>query len=255
MANFIVKDPRDIKRTPLVHKDDVEAELRADTLERAHKLLGYTADSFGSQGPLAGALMELAIAPLDASEVEAYMQSKKRKWKTNRRMLGGWMFWMVVPCAVWCLLVWHGAAAGWFKASEYISFEETLSVVLLPITLGCALLSVVLGGCVWGCALADRIKDYTYETYWAWHTLGHRDKFPGTQDWMLVYKKYVPVHLLNLAVQVKEAAPKATFYVLELTLSKDEAHLPQPDPFLFVHLGSERYAIGVWDEREFEAGA
>lgn len=70
-------------------------------------------------------------------------------------------------------------------------------------------------------------------------------------NWRLVslssYKKPVPEHVLRKCVQIKKAAPEATFHVDELV---EETRTL--DPFMVVRLGEDTAVIEVWDEPTFE---
>jgi len=70
-------------------------------------------------------------------------------------------------------------------------------------------------------------------------------------SWKLVdlakYGKPVPEHVLRKCVQIKKAAPEATFHVDELV---EETRTL--DPFMIVKLGDDKAVIEVWDEPTFE---
>lgn len=66
------------------------------------------------------------------------------------------------------------------------------------------------------------------------------------------YKKAVPTFVLNKAVQIAEEMPTAEFAIEEMVTTRHRIQL-NPDPFLIVSYGDEKYYIEVWDEPDFEA--
>lgn len=58
------------------------------------------------------------------------------------------------------------------------------------------------------------------------------------------YRKPIPIHVLNKAVQIKEQLPQVEIFIEELTRV--------PDPFLVVKFGREEFYVEVWDEPKFE---
>jgi hypothetical protein len=252
-----ITDVRKIERVALTHVDDVEAELRGQVLVEANRNFGYTADSFGAAGPLAVALKALDILPLKTEQVEAYKAAKER---TSRRNLRGWVHFLITVGAfligstvAFCL---HEAAVAAVAAGQKYSVlvdwtvnassaPDTLSVSWFPIIItliGATGILAIVGNALFATLFDDVLLDRTFRWKWATFTLG--------QD----YPRYIPLHILNLANQIKAVKPKCSFHVDELRVSMEE-HQPIPvlDPFLWVRLGPEKYYIAVWDEKEFEA--
>jgi len=244
---FAVKDPRQIERIPISHTDNIEAEIRADVLSKAHKLLGYSADEFSTTGPLAKTLSSLSIAPLDADSVDRYMKSKEKKWRTHHRFSADMGVGLFSPLL--CLyLTWYGHfRTDWFKPEN----EGGAWFIII----GASIVLAFVSNAIWHWGFDRALTDRKFTQFWAWHTLGHQERYHESGQDITPYKRYVPVHLLNYATQIKEQLPDAKFYIRELTVISEEIKKPLPDPFLLVQLGSERYAIGVWDEREYEAKA
>ena len=239
----MVKDVRDIGRVALAHTDDVEAELRGAVLTQAHELFGYTADSFATRGPLASKLAELGVQPLNQVQVDQYKASKKKKWRMRWRALGHFTASFGLPAVFWLTsiyLVRPLFQIHWAKSDDF-QFADLLWMVPFVLTVA----SLCLGN---GFA-SECLEDVDFARVWTTYVLGRSNADYNT------YPRYVPVHLLNYAVAIKQAMPNAVFLVEELQLTRERVPNPLPDPFLVVTLGSERYTIGVWDEREFEAKA
>ena len=249
----MVKDAREIPRAPLVHTDTVEAELRGDVLERARTAFGYRADSFGASGPLSKALQRLDIAPLDTAAVQQYMAGKVREWRTHRKALAHGALTIGLPgllFGAFTLLVRTGflgftAAAGPTTASSAVLFVVSAIVSLASIVYGNLFAS-------------DVVYDFEHKLSWTRFTLGMLSTTPLERERLgnlKSYERYVPVHVLNLALQLHDAVPSVHLYVDELQHTFQRVPRPLPDPFLSVELGAEKYYIAVWDEREFEARA
>lgn len=84
-------------------------------------------------------------------------------------------------------------------------------------------------------------RGYSYRTNVSWKEIP-LDK----------YQKPVPMFVLNKAVQIAETLPTAEFTIEELSVTRSRIQL-DPDPFLIVSYGDERYYVEVWDEPSFEA--
>lgn len=246
---MVAKDVRKIERIALTHVDDVEANLRGDVLRRAETLFGYVAESFNAAGPLAKALAELNIQPLDTAQVFQYMESKKKTWNTHYRLMGHLTASLlpVIFSIIARLVIWkfHLQTTG-----DILGTAGTACIVA-------GILSIL--SLFFGNAAASDIKDYKYERIWQHYSLGEgvsEEEFVGRNNHrhgIFKYERYIPIHVLNLAVSVKELVPKATFFVDELQQTYQRIPRPLPDPFLQVKLAGESYYIAVWDEREFEA--
>ncbi len=254
----VAKDVRQLKRVVLTHVDDVEQQLRMDVLDKAQQKFGYVGESFGAKGPLAKVLTDCGIHVFDTQQVAAYMASKEfaytyKPWdaKIRRRKL---TIRLIGAGAVMALLaVWYFV----FAASDmfFRVFPSTLTVVIG--TFITAMLSDFAN--LYG-DFEQRHQEVERKQYWKKFRFGsvvQHDRteliYNGvrTSNELRSYTGYVPVHVLNEALTIKEAAPQAEFFVHELTLAERNVPLPQPDPFMEVALGSERYIFAVWDEREF----
>ena len=273
----LIKDPRSITRTPLAHGDDVEAALRGDVLARAHQEFGYVGESFGARGPLAKALADLGIAPLDTNQVEQYKKSKERIWTKGRRTRAHVIATLVVPTVVWSVFFAIKMYFGLHLASD--GSGSALGGMIL--TAGAL---TIVGECVANCIVDDTVSDLRCVRSWKTFAFGTKNYTGPSAEtsfsdremadlatrgreyareylrgyasyigYIANYTGYVPVHVLNTALQVRTACPSAAFYIDELTLEVAQIPRPLPDPFLKVSLGSESYYIAVWDEREFEA--
>lgn len=233
----------EIERAPLEHVDDVEAQLRGDVLARAGKLFGYHAEAFRHSGPLAAVLAELDIRPLRAEQVEDYMRGKEGKTRLNTGWLWAPGLLALIP-AYWAVA--RLACGTWGAIGFPWAFPGMIGSILGAFTL----LNVTFIENAW--------PTYERESKWALYALGEpieevvRGRGPVRREH---YSRYVPIHALNLAVQVKEALPEARFYVHELTTVTRKLERPRPDPFLSVELGVEKYWLAVWDERDYEAKA
>lgn len=237
-----MKDVRSIPRMVLDHVDDVEANLRGEVLRQAADNFGYCAESFGATGPLAKALRELGIAPLDTAHVERYKKSREHVRMVNRRAWAHWLL-SVVPVSVALPL-------------NIVFWNNTVGP--LP-TMGVALLSVIANG-VLAIGFDRALTSRKHTWAWATYVLG-----PRTGDAMMDmygrtihrsvsrHTRYVPVHELHLANQIRVACPQVQFGMDELTYSLEDMPRPLPDLFLWTQLAGEKYYIAVWDEREFEA--
>ncbi len=269
-----ITDPKTIETVALTHVDDVSATLRAEVLERARKEFGYAADTFGHQGPLAQALMQAEVTPLKTADVQQYMKSKERAWVSHRAWLMRAVM-LVSPALA-------GIGVIWATHNKYFNFGKDsvmdfMSFVLLLVASG-------VGTVILNVVYKNPVSDREYKRYWREYGFGdapQRATAPEGGTAMEQYNRnmaalrtsqilgqhyaqgikrssyngYIPVHILNLALQVREACPEANFVIHELTLSMENVPKPLPDPFLSVTLGSEEYFIGVWDERDFEARA
>jgi hypothetical protein len=238
-----VNDPRSIETVALDYVDDVEAQLRGDILSRAHKHFGYRADSFRAKGPLAAALTDLDIRPLRSEQVGDYMNSKVKSFSFHTGYL-------VTPLLLACVAFYWIAMHWHYRNWDLVGFTDTswsASALVMGI-FG----SVV--GTVLSFVAGVASPKYERTSSWWWFTLGPPNE--REQAWKFKsYSRYIPVHVLNMAVQVKEACPDARFYVKELTTKVNKMKRSDPDPFLHVELGPESYWLAVWDEREFEARA
>ena len=246
----LIKDPRSITRTPLAHGDDVEAALRGDVLARAHQEFGYVGESFGARGPLAKALADLGIAPLDTNQVEQYKKSKERIWTKGRRARARVIATLVAPTVVWGLFYAIKMYFGLHLASDG-GPGSALGVMIFT-----ASALTIVGWIITNDIVGSEVSDLRCVRSWKTFAFGaknysdHRGKEYANHA---NYTGYVPVHVLNMALQIRSVCPIATFYIDELTLEVAQVPRPLPDPFLKVSLGSESYYIAVWDEREFEA--
>lgn len=245
---LVAKDPRKIGKMSLAYTDDVASELRGEILSKAHEEFGYVGESFGARGPLAKALEELDIQPLKTAEVEQYKASKtKVVHDTRHRVAAHLLVSLIIPAALFAAFFAVIRAFHFHETSDFRWGDGVFIACLLA-----SLVSIVAGNMHFGEAL------HTKNRTWAWTEYGFGTvvrviRLNGKQYSANKYTGYVPVHVLNLALQVREAAPTASFGVDELTLSMEAVPKPLPDPFLTVELGSEKYYLAVWDEREFEA--
>lgn len=241
MFSTTIEDPRKIERVALTHVNDFEAQMRGDVLTRANKLFGYTADSFAASGPLAKMLANLDIRPLRAEQVQDYMRGKERVVRFNTVWIAA--FAAVVVPALWAVIM-SPLFLGWFVPNDWHYTVAIIGQVLLGFA---GLVGLI------GCILevdASLFLIYERESKWVVYSLG-----TPTGMRMERYARYVPLHVLNLAVQLREVEPNTIFNVYELTTVTRKLKRPDPDPFLEVVLGAERYFIAVWDEREYEAKA
>jgi hypothetical protein len=239
----MVKDPKKIDRVALTHVDDIEAQLRGVVLEKARVLFDYKADSFGAVGPLAETLVALDIRPLKREQVDAYKKRTTRTKEINpaARAVRAW-----VTLAITLALL-NGAG---LVTPPFITFSDSLDRWLCSLTL-----FIIVGG-FFGLIISsvtEHLWGGAYTRTWSWRTqfltttMMHKGFLEANPS---RYEGYVPIHALNLAVQVKEALPSVKCLVHELVYD-DTA--PAGDPFLEVVYGAERYYIAVWDERDFEA--
>lgn len=219
-----------IARIPL--HNDPEAELRGDTLQKAAQLFDYKAQSFNAFGPLAKALSALDIIPYKEEEVRAYMASKKRNIKVS------WSFltWLLIPCFFLPITLWI----------ERLCLPSWKAVFHVAPTLPNIFFFIIFG--IGGAAFChDFIPSVRYIREWTTHAFGNPHGYEPT------YPRYIPIHVLNYAVQIREALPKASFLIHELTSKTETTIVPRHDPFLEVVLGPEHYFIAAWDEKDFEA--
>jgi hypothetical protein len=243
MTTLVARDPRKIQRVALNHTDDVEASLRGKVLAEAYKSFGYVGESFGARGPLAKTLVRCGITPLDTAQVEQYKASKVsltedsgKKWDA-----AAWAILLGAVCFVWNMYIWPSINTTRMAGGDYNDWvADTVFSSFMTI-----LASLFLIGCVWYSIIRLHIPKHRRQKSWVSYTLGGPEKSK--------YHGYIPIHVLNLALQVKNSRVAASFVVDELTLSVQQVPRPLPDPFLKVTLGSEFYYIAVWDEREFEA--
>jgi hypothetical protein len=234
----MITEVREIPRAPLAHVDDIEAELRGDILERARTVFGYAAEAFNARGPLARALAVLEIAPLQKAAVEQYMKTKERAWQTHKKTILHWISTVVWPGALMLTYytLTHFDVLNW-TSSLGPTGSLACGVFIAVLILG------VLGGIAGNVYAAEDVDDFEHKHVWKQFSLGGPDKYEG----------YIPVHVLNQALQLKAEVPAAQFTVYELQDIVQRIPRPLPDPFLLVELGAEKYFIAVWDEREFEA--
>jgi len=231
---MVASDVRKIQRVPMTHTDDVAAQLRAEVLEKAHKVFGYTADTFGARGPLAKALSDLGVAPLHSDQVEQYKKSKEKRWVSSNRLknnLIGVGVWLGIEAVAYGLIRFFGGGSE-VKYSVLGVIAAAYAVFGIP--------------CI---NMGEFIDKMAHRRLWRTFTLGSKDRYADP------YPRYIPVHLLNVALQVKAQIPDCEFTVEELTHESEQVPRPLPDPFLWARYAGERYCIGVWDEREFEAKA
>ena len=247
---MIAKDVREIPRMALSHVDDIEANLRGEVLTKASKMFGYAADTFNAVGPLAKVLVDLGIAPLDTVAVQLYMKSKEKKWC---RRYDAWFRTLLVAGPVVALLGALFSESCLHASADTLGATVAIGVIVTAITL------LVLNLFIFE---RNPFSTVEYTHSWAQYVLGRTRYDTGLQRrkfgyaeavYVEPYTRYVPVHVLNIAVSVKTAVPEAVLYVHELQQTQMEIPKPLPDPFLEVRLDSERYYIAVWDEREFEA--
>ena len=97
------------------------------------------------------------------------------------------------------------------------------------------------------CDKEETFNTKTDEGYLAYALHWNIRKYEWIRQTIDSYQGEVPLYILRKAVQIKEQRPLANFYIDEVRL-KDQ---PQPDPFLVVEEGDERYYIEVWDEQKF----
>jgi uncharacterized membrane protein YeaQ/YmgE (transglycosylase-associated protein family) len=226
-------DVRNIETMVLTHTDDIEKELRGDILAKAYQEFGYQADSFDAFGPLAKAFVKCDIAPLNTEQVEKYKASKE-----SNLTIKTWPFYILTLLSV--------VGVYWGFAYHYIRNTNNDSGMVAVIIVGAVGTIVAL---ICGAIFSDEMP--TYKRSRGWHRY-NLDKYEDRTFHQ--YPRYVPVHILNMAVQLKNELSGAKFYIDELT-TLTVAQWPEPDPFILVQYGSEKYYFGVWDEREFEAKA
>jgi hypothetical protein len=226
-------DVRDIETVVLTHTDDIEKELRGDILAKAYQEFGYKADSFDAFGPLAKALVKCDIAPLNTEQVEKYQSSKEINLTIKT-----WPFYVLTLLSV--------IGTYWVFAIHYL--RNTNSDIGMATALVIGFIATV-AALICGGVFADEMPTYKRSRGWQRYGL---DKYEDRTFHQ--YPRYVPVHILNMAVQIKQELPTAKFYIDELT-TLTTVQWPEPDPFILAQYGSEKYYFGVWDEREFEAKA
>jgi len=236
---MIIQDPRDIEKMSLDQVGDIEAELRGDVIGRAKKYFGYNAEAFNASLPLAKALVALSIAPLNTEQVEFYKASKLRVKKSSPENRTMFLTFSLIFLTGAAFILW-----GTLK-THFVPDIGSAFLCFLPLVAGGLLISTVAGMVV-----SEISPEKTYE--WSWNTFA-LDKSKHS------YPRYVPVHVLNLAVQLHEnlkdqleTSFDLKFEVQELQVKIMDVALPEPDPFLWAVYGPERYCIAVWDEREYE---
>jgi hypothetical protein len=223
---MIISDVRKIERISLDHTEDIASELRGEVLAKAYDAFGYKADSFGTRGPLSKALYDLDIKPLDGQQVEVYKKSKERKRSVNWNIIAS-ATGIAIICAFWVICT-----------HIYNQIPDWILILGVVVTISLAMHSLF-------CTTEGPWPTYKSVQHWEKYSLGREGKYHE-------YDRYVPVHVLNWAVQIKDCLPKTSFVIHELTVTSGTSW-PKPDPFLEVSYGSEKYYIAVWDEREFEA--
>jgi len=241
---MLITDARKIERIPLTHNSNVEAELRGQVLAEAHKNFGYKADSFNTHSQLARVLSELDIQPLNRSQVEQYKASKRRTYVRRP------CFWLHVSIEVFILscaaaLLAYGVrdaieAPVFHGLSFWDNYVGYIFGAFATILLG----NVILQG-AFSIGFSHLFPDRKYTWKWKFFDLAQNASNP--------YPRYVPLHVLNFANQIKNELPTAEFQVDELTLTVENIPRPLPDPFLWVTHDGVGFCIAVWDEKEYEA--
>lgn len=228
-----------IARVPIPVTDELLG--LTSLVEKAKTLLKYDPKHVRIYGELSQTLRALGIAPLDPGQVEKYMRSKVYHTLTNVQK--AWM---------WCLglnfAIWAAAAYGYVSLCAYRATEagaryfQTSGAAPWGWAFIPAMILTVVYVCIVGCWTDGRRR--TWRTS-SWITKGLEN-----------YGNYVPEFALSKAVEIKEKLPQATFTVAELehkTHTFDPpAPVRDPDPFLIVEYGRERYYIDSWDEPKFE---
>jgi hypothetical protein len=227
-------DVRDIDTIVLTHEDNVEKELRGNVLAAAYKEFGYSADSFDAFGPLAKALVKCEISPLNPVQVEKYKASKTYSFRIQT-----W------PLFILSLI--GAVTTYWLMATPYLDKHGPNDGTGVLIILGGVLGTI--GAVLCAAVFTGECPIYMRSRDWSRYSLGKNGDYREQ-----LYSRYIPVHILNMAVQIKKNLPDAKLYVDELT-TMSKVNWPEPDPFISVEYGSEKYYFGVWDEREFEAKA
>ncbi len=245
---MVITDVRQIERMPLTHTDDIEKELRGELLTKAFEEFNYSADEFGGRGPLAKVLQKLDIAPLKKEQVMTYMESKK--WESPE------LHSIIRPIVI--LLTTVGAyLIDLHILNKTIGTSdrawELMDYVFMGLfdSIGIFVSSLIL------CGIIDvTVPNMKVAKKWKWFVLGKTKvqmQFKKEVNTLYPYRRYVPIHILSMALEIRKEVPSAIFSIAELTKEVYKIPQPLPDPFLCVSCGSESYYIAVWDEREFEA--
>ena len=176
----------------------------------------------GRPDSLLNCLLELNIVPFKTHEVELF--KTKMEKKTMESGTKNWAIWFTAQLAVLGFFAWnmHGDPS--------------------PINVATSVVGVV--GMV-ACLLATQsMCGHGRRTHHLWKTYD-----------ISVYEGLIPDHVLNKAVQIKDAykpSNESLFFQVEALVSSTENKVrPEPDPFLVVHNHKgELYYIEQWDEKD-----
>jgi hypothetical protein len=223
---LLVKDVKDISRQTLVNNYDSIKFQRGDVVIEAASKLGYQGLSVNAEGPLEKVLRLKEIEVLDPSQVKVYKMSKVSNinlTEKKRRDIG-----ISIISAVFISV---------YSICVHISNESLLSTYLASIipALVISMWTFIMG------SLAFNPSTTTWKnTSWVEIRLSE-------------YQNYIPVHVLNKCLAIREECPNAQFIVHELQERIHHVSASLLDPFMEVRLYNESFFIEVWDEREFEA--
>jgi hypothetical protein len=202
---------------------------RRDLLDRAVDKLKYR---IADTRTLLGKLAFLDILPFQTSAVEAYKKSKEKIGIYSGTL--GVTIWACAHIAVLALLIIAGWYTPWHNPGDWAGFECAALVIGGYFGIG------IFGS---GALLINLDRIGT----------GSRSITRWTSVNLANYTGVIPDHVLNVALQIQEAVPTASFGVhyLETVNDYKESPVRDPDPFLVVALNNEHYYVEQWDERDF----
>jgi hypothetical protein len=203
---------------------------RRDLLDRAVDKLKYR---IADTRTLLGKLAFLDILPFQTSAVDAYKKSKEHVgiWSGTRN----WLLWITGQLAAVALLIYIGLTIAPWSIPGTLAAIECLALIVG----GYIIIGVV--GTIVCLSNVDMVGH------------GSRSKTEWYRAALPNYTGVIPDHVLNIALQIQEAVPTASFSVNYLETVNDYKERPvrDPDPFLVVALNNESYYVEQWDERDF----
>lgn len=177
------------------------------------RLLGYNPKHARVTGQLSRVLAKLDIEPLNRRHVETYKRSKAYRGMSNITRI--FLIGVFVLLATSITMILRHVPGYWWGIYG-----------------GVAAVSFIVFG-----VNVDTMKSKRRVSNWAQVPLSR-------------YSGFVPMHVLNKAIQIKSELPQVQFNVDVLETNWEEKY---PDPFLIATHGNELFYIEVWDEIEFEA--
>jgi hypothetical protein len=206
-------------------------DARVVLAKEASAKLGYNRLALAIAAPdaLLYKLRELGIQPFVDAKVQQYKDSKVRvgMYSGTRLVLLSVVGFVVALCA-WTESQTSHLGQPWSAAHYVFNAFSVTATTFFAVTL----LTVLVTG--------------------QWE---HGDR--RTTSWKTAYLRLyggnVPEFALVRALTIKQELPAAEFLVEQLYTETQHRAVPEPDPFLVVVLGNERYYIDVWDEKEYEA--